>query len=168
MAQLPWHDYAGESAEALFALTATHRADSLVVAFETALGQKAAKLGAATLTQPELDVLAVEALEREVNNGGYGQFFTNSSNEFAGQIVAALRRIGCPVTASITERAIAALPEGTAMTAERLERTMEDADDDRDEELQRCDEEYYSSGENIAGRLLEYLLMNRDKVRLLG
>lgn len=32
----PWHDYNGESADALFALAATHRIDSLVVAFEMA------------------------------------------------------------------------------------------------------------------------------------
>ena len=168
MTDLPWHNYSGESAAALFALAATHRADSLVVAFETALGQKAAKRGMAHLSQPELDVLAVEALEREVNNGGYGQFFLNSSNEYVHLVVDALKRIGCPVTASITERAIAALPKGTAMSPENLEAVMKDADDDRDEELQRCDEAYYSSGENIANRLLEYLLANRDMILLLA
>ena len=81
MAQLPWHEYAGESAEQLLALTASHRLDSLAVAFETALGQKAFKLGDGALSVAERDVLAIEALEREVNNGGYGQFFSNSSNE---------------------------------------------------------------------------------------
>jgi hypothetical protein len=164
----PWHNYSGESAAALFALTGTHRADSLVVAFETALGQKAAKRGMAHLSQPELDVLAVEALEREVNNGGYGQFFSNSSNEYARLVVDALKRIGCFVTASITERAIAALPKGTPLSAEILEAVMKDADDERDDELQRCDEAYYASGEHIANNLLEYLLTNRDMILLLA
>src|SRR6266567_5973029 len=107
MEKRPWHNYAGESAEALLALAATHRVDSLAVAFETALGQKAFKLGDHSLSVPERDVLAIEALEREVNNGGYGQFFTNSSNEYAGAVLEALQRVGCTQTVTITERALA-------------------------------------------------------------
>src|SRR5512146_179365 len=104
MPQLPWHEYAGESAVQLFDLAGARRADSLVVAFETALDQKAATFGFAALSQPERDVLAVEALEREVNNGGYGQFFRNSSNAYAAEVVDALLRIGCPHVAAITAR----------------------------------------------------------------
>jgi hypothetical protein len=167
MTQLPWHEYAGESADELFALAETHRADSIVVAFETALGQKEAKRGAAALSQPERDVLAIEALEREVNNGGYGQFFFNAS-EYVGHVVDALKRIGCSTTASISERAIAALPKEAIRAPKSVEATMEDVDEDRDAELQRCDEAYFSSGEDIATSLLRYLLANRASVQLLA
>ncbi len=61
------------------------------------------------LCDEERIVFAVEALEREVNNGGYCQFFGNSSREFAPSIADALLRIGCPGTARITRKAIEAV-----------------------------------------------------------
>lgn len=166
MTQQPWHNYAGESADDLFALSTTHRADSLVVAFETALGQKAASLGISALTQPEVDVLAIEALEREVNNGGYGQFFLNSSNEFAATVVEALQRIGCPATALVTQRALAALPQGTTLTPESLSAMMEQDDPSRDERLEECNQAYFDAREDIATALLRYLIDQRELIKL--
>lgn len=168
MTQQPWHEYAGESADGLFALVPTHRADSLVVAFETALGQKAASLGMAALSEPERDVLAIEALEREVNNGGYSQFFINSSNEFASAVVDALRRIGCPATAEITQRALDTLPPGTSLDPDTLSAVMATDDSGRDERLEECDREYFDSREDIATALLQYLLQRRDSITLLA
>jgi len=168
MTQLPWHNYDGESADDLFALSTTHRTDSLVVAFETALARKADSLGVAALTQPELDVLAIEALEREVNNGGYGQFFVNSSNEFAATVVEALRRIGCPSTASITQRAIDALPTGIPLTPESLTAAMEKDDPSRDKRLEECDQAYLDAREDIATALLQYLIKERASIKLLA
>ena len=46
MDQLHWHVCSGESADDLFQLIGTCRADSLVVACEMALGMKAANKGA--------------------------------------------------------------------------------------------------------------------------
>lgn len=164
MAQLPWHEYARESASQLFDLAGLRRADSLVVAFETALDQKAASFGSAALSEPERDVLAIEALEREVNNGGYAQFFRNSSNAYAAEVVGALQRIGCPKVASITARALKALPPNTPLTPDALSAALAEDDSDREEALDECDQAYYTAGENIAQRLLDYLLENREVV----
>jgi hypothetical protein len=46
------------------------------------------------------------ALDREANNGGYDQFFVNSSRKYASTIVGALERTGCHATAALTQRAI--------------------------------------------------------------
>ena len=165
MDQLRWHNYSGESADEIFQLVGSCRPDSLVVAFEMALGRKAADVGIAALSQPERDVLAIEALEREVNNGGYGQFFLNSSNMYADQVVDALRRIACPATAAVTERAIAALGLRRPPTAETVAAAMEHDDEKRDALLEECDQAYLASRENIAQQLLAYLLRQRDAVR---
>jgi len=66
--------YAGQTLEQILALEGEYRVDSLVLVFEQALDQKAARAGVQSLTKEERVLLAVEALEREVNNGGYGQF----------------------------------------------------------------------------------------------
>ena len=109
MADLQWLDgYTGQTLEELLALTNEYRIDSLVVALEQALDQKSTRVGEDSLSYEEITVLAIEALEREVNNGGYSQFFVNSSCVYTPIIVESLRRIACPVSANITERAIKA------------------------------------------------------------
>lgn len=168
MTQLPWHDYVdGETSADLFALTDTHRVDSLVVAFETALMKKRARVGLEALSEPERDVLAIEALERQVNNGGYNQFFSSDwYNEFAGPVVDALRRIGCVRTADICARALRALPVGTALDSASLTAAMEDEDPARDALLEECNRAYFESSENIADALFDYLKQHRASMQL--
>ena len=80
MADLKWLDsYSGQTIEELIEMAGEYRIDSLVVAMEQALQQKAAQAGEQELSDEERIVLAVEALEREVSNGGYIQFFTRAS-----------------------------------------------------------------------------------------
>ena len=144
--------YSGESAADLIALASSCRIDSIVLAFEQAVQAKLETMALSDLTEAELTILAVESLEREVNNGGYDQFFLNTP-EYSPHVAAALDRIGCPVTAKITREAIALAG-----------RTPEDA---RNDALHKaCDSPYYESGEPIADRLFEYLKRNAGAVRL--
>ncbi len=98
---------AGKSVDELLAITNGNEIDFLQ-ALEMALRQKAERVGVDDMTEEEIIVLAIEAMEREVNNGGYSQFFVNSSREYTPIIVHALLRIGCPETAKLTERAMKA------------------------------------------------------------
>ena len=109
MPDLPFLDaYSGETTNELLAIEGKYRIDSLVLAFERAMDQKAARVGDESLTEEERIILAIEAMEREVNNGGHGQFFVNSSREYASTIVHALQCIGYryPRTAEITQSAV--------------------------------------------------------------
>ena len=89
--------YSGQTMDQLLSLEGQYRTDSLVVAIEQANGRKGARKGAESLTGEERIVLAVEALESEVNNGGYSQYFVNR-HELAPIIVESLLRIDCPET----------------------------------------------------------------------
>src|SRR5687767_752879 len=80
--------YTGQSTEQLIALAPHYRVDSIVLAFEQAIDLKAAK--GRKLSQVENDIVAIEAMEREVNNGGYHQFFINSSKAYAHVLPASL------------------------------------------------------------------------------
>ena len=97
-------------------------------------------------------MLAVEALEREVNSGGYLQFFEGESRRHAPIVVEALRRIGCGAAAELTREAIDA-----AGTAESLSDDVEDA-------LERCDERYYEEVGDLAGPLLAFVREHRDQI----
>lgn len=135
--------YGGQTTDQLIELDKRYRIDSIVLAFEQGIQQAAEKR---PLTQEETYVLAVEALEREVNNGGYSQFFSNSSSEWADTIAAALRAIGCPKTADISARAVASREDGKA--------------------LSECDERYYANDEPIADRLFDWIKRNRAQIKL--
>lgn len=166
MNQKKWLDgYSGQTTQQLIALEADHRVDSLVLAFEQAIGQKSVREGRACVNQDELAVLAIEALEREVNNGGYSQFFINSSRKFAPIVVASLQRISCPKTAEITQEAIRALGVSDLSDAQ-IETAMEKTDEKRDAELERCDRLYFSAPEAIANQLFAYIKTHQDSFRL--
>lgn len=152
--ELPWLDaYSGQTVDELLSLDRDYRIDSLIVAIEEAIQQKAARTGLGSLSAEERIVLAVEALEREVNNGGYSQFFLNDSKEHAGVIVNSLIRIACPQTAEITETALAA--------------SLLVDDEEREEQWSRCDSLYYEGREDIADQLFEFIRANKDSIRLL-
>jgi hypothetical protein len=165
MAKLPFlQSYSGQTAEQLLSLEGEYRIDSLVLIFEEALGKKAYRYGDGALSAEENVILAVEALEREVNNGGYSQFFENSSQEYAPIIVPALIRIGCPETAKITQRAIESLhlPD---LSIEAIEAVVA-ADEMNSEVLNDCDNSYFGRGEDIAGQLFAFIKKNKDAITL--
>ncbi|UCH35845.1 MAG: DUF4375 domain-containing protein [Armatimonadota bacterium] len=167
MHELPWLDgYSEQSTDDLIALEGKYRIDSLVAAFEEALGRKAARVGTENLTDEESIILAVEALEREVNNGGYGQFFANTSNEFAPIIVDALTRIGCPKVAALTQDAINTLGIQGPVAGDAIDRAMAQASEERDDELAECDDRYFESAGDLSIPLFEFIRNNRDAIRL--
>ena len=165
MPDLPWLDsYSGETADELLSLEGRYRTDSLVLVVEQALDQKAAREGLQSLSYEERIVLAVEALEREVNNGGYEQFVFNS-REYGPIIVEALARIGCRRTAAITQKALDAL-RCSPLTPEAIENSMLEESDDRDQTLFVCDNQYFARPEDIEGHLLAFIKANKNKIRL--
>lgn len=159
--------YEGQSVADLIALEERYRIDSLVLAFEQALQQKEAREGAAALSPEERAILAIEAFEREVNNGGYQQFFLNSSNEYAAAIVDALEAIGCPRVAATTRGAIAALRLDSDPSPSAVEAAVEAGGDGVAEVLGRLDEEFYDiADEDIAGCLFRYVKASEGKISL--
>jgi hypothetical protein len=61
----------------------------------------------ATQSTPQQVFSSIWAVESEVNNGGFSQYFLNSSCETASFVGEALDTIGAPSTADICRRAIA-------------------------------------------------------------
>jgi len=168
MSELKWFDaYSGQTTEELIALEGTYRTDSLVLAFEQALDQKAARVAEGGLSEEERVILAIEALEREVNNGGYGQFFLNSSKEYACMAVDALNRIGCVEVAELTQQAIECLDIEGPLTIEAIDHVMAQENAKRDTELDEADERYFEIAGDLADPLFEFIKSNRDKIVLL-
>lgn len=64
------------------------------------------------LTDAQKVFFYTQSIEREVNNGGFSLYFTNSSGGFAHETVAALKLIGANHTADLLQAAIDLFPEG--------------------------------------------------------
>ncbi len=153
--------YGGQSTDELLDLQETHRIDSLVLAFEEAIARKRATQD---ITPEERNVLAIEALEREMSNGGYGQFFRNTSSEFTSVVVAALRAIDCPKAAINSQDAIDSLHIEGPLTPSNVEHAMNDPS--VRQRLAECDVLYRSNDESITPQLFRWIEEHSTKIRI--
>jgi hypothetical protein len=69
-------------------------------------------VGFAIMSVAEQTVYCVDCLEREVNNGGFDQFFVNSSGDTSLETITALKRVGADHTADLVRRAVLVFPNG--------------------------------------------------------
>ena len=163
--ELPFLErYSAQSTAELLALEGKYRVDSLVLAFEMALGQKSSR-EAESLSGTEVIILAVEALEREVNNGGFDQFFVNSA-EYSPVVVQALQAIGCIGVARIAEQAVRSLNLQGTPTTSAVQSAMATDDEARSCALSECTDRYFASRENIEVALFSYIKAHRFDVTL--
>jgi hypothetical protein len=147
--------YADQSIGELIALDSGHRVDSILVALEQALNQKMDNKGNDSLSQAEQDVIVIEAMEREVNNGGYNQFLSNCP-EHIPFLLGALERAGCSQTLEISREVM--------KMVDKVRANLEAADEDEiGETLEKCDEAYFQSGESIECLLFEYVRKNQGQ-----
>jgi Domain of unknown function (DUF4375) len=93
------------------------------------------------------------------------QFFCNSSRKLAPQIVQSLARIGCRRIAKITQRAIDAL-QVSPVTVARIEAVMQETNEEREQELDRCDRLFYKTPQGIPKSLYAFIKANRGCIRL--
>jgi hypothetical protein len=153
--------YGGQSAEELLGLASEYRVDSIVLAVESALLARAGDLN-----EVESTVLAVEAYEREVNNGGHHQFFINRP-ECAKDAGAALNRIGCPQAAHIAHEALKLLCLADSATPEAVQRALEAGGEPLRQALaDRCDAPFFDGVESIGDCLFAYLKAHVAQLRL--
>jgi len=151
-------NYNGETIDELIELQSTHRVDSLIIAFEDALSLKH------NLSTTETTILAIESLDREVNNGGFHQFFVNRP-EHAHHTSKALREIGCPETADLLDQAIKILGIKESFSAREINEIAIDSSKNQDEELGKLDELFYRRTlEDISGKLFQHIVENKSDI----
>jgi hypothetical protein len=156
--------WSGETTEALIALEGRYRTDSIVVAFEQALDVKASA-NATSLTEPEWVVLAVEALEREVNNGGFRQFFVNC--EFCSPWIAdALERVERKDVAEIARQAATGLATTPPDNSAAMSASALGGDPRVVTALEACDRAYLAVAGDLAPDVLAFIKREHGKIDL--
>jgi len=118
-----------------------------------------------TLTEPEKVFIYVDMLEGQVNNGGFDQFFFNSSGDYTNEILAAYKKINAHKTADLIETAIKAFPVSPVpIDTETRRKIMQNLNESVGKVWDDLDNKFYEYEENIAGLLIEYIKQNVDKV----
>lgn len=114
------------------------------------------------LSPPERVFFITQNVEIEVNNGGFSQFFYNSSGDFVGEMVGAFQEIGAEKTAVICQRALDAigqpLPQNRAERIELIEAIETDA---LMEALNACDDAFYEYQEDLNALNDAYVQKNK-------
>jgi hypothetical protein len=123
-------------------------------------------VGFGALSEPEQTVYCLDALEREVNNGGFDQFFFNSSGDTALETVAALERLGAAHTAGLVRRALAVF-HGGRPAADRGEREkqMEALPESARDTWSKLDEAFFEYRDNLAALERKYVTAHRAGFR---
>ena len=116
------------------------------------------------LTPAERAVYITQTLEMEVNNGGFSQFFYNSSGDYANELVSAFHAIGANATANICLRAVSVF--GRDIPVDRFEREEmmdELLSDEIAAILDECDKSLYAYEDDLAELTYRYVLENKDQ-----
>jgi len=104
--------------------------------------------------------ICIHQLEAQVNNGGFDQYFHNTSGMFALETKLALRTIGAIKTASLLEEAILiGYPSGYPADSSLHQELLSDSDESL-EKLGELDNEFYGYSDDLSGLVNAYLRIN--------
>ena len=115
------------------------------------------------LTDHQKQFYLNQNLEREINNGGFNQYFINSSGDNAHETILSLKAIGANKTADILQEAINQFPD-KIVPKDRDERTeiVEEIEEIADEVWDDLDQKFYEYEDDLNSLNLEYIKKNRD------
>jgi hypothetical protein len=114
--------------------------------------------GIDSLSEKDKIVASVFALEAEVNNGGFDQYFFNSSGDFAFYVPEALRKIDACKTAEIVEKANSIFGEsGPDTNWDRRINTLQSFGEKYDDFLGELDDLFYEYPHDLYSLLEQYL-----------
>lgn len=116
------------------------------------------------LTRPQWVFYLNQNLEREVNNGGFMQFFFNSTGEYAHETIGSLQSIGAYATAKLLQEAIRMFPEKTVPKniVDRQQKITTLIEANPSVWLQ-MDDTFYSYEEDLNVLNIEYVRKFRDQ-----
>lgn len=107
-----------------------------------------------------------QSLEMEVNNGGFAQFFFNSSGMFANELVAAFEAIGAKKTSEICKKAISIYGDEVPTDRDKREELLTSDNEEEDEKIEallnKCDDEFFEYEENLPELNYQFILKNKD------
>ena len=116
-----------------------------------------------TLSEAERIFYITQTLEMEVNNGGFSQFFYNSSGNFSNELVGAFTAIGANATAAICQKAISAFGRDIPVDRDEREEMLDELESDEfDEILEECDNAFCDYEDNLNELNYNFVMKNKE------
>ncbi len=115
------------------------------------------------LTEPQKTFYFNQYLEKEINNGGFNQYFYNSSGDFAHQTIISLREINAIKTADILQLAIDQFPN-SIVPKDRSERQeiLEKIEEKANEVWEQLDKRFLEYEDNLYDLNIEFIKQHRS------
>ena len=115
------------------------------------------------LTEPQKNFYFNQNLEREINNGGFNQYFYNSSGDFVHDTTISLQTIGANKTADILQQAIDQFPNSTVpKDRTQGQEVLEQIEDTANEVWEQLDQAFYKYEDNLNDLNIDYIKQNRS------
>lgn len=107
---------------------------------------------------PQKVLSSIWAVESEVNNGGFSQYFLNCTGDSTPFVVTALETVGAPKTADICKRAVeTAFPNGLPRSEDATRAAAASFSDEVLAALEPLDQEFFSYPHNLTDLLFAYV-----------
>lgn len=127
---------------------------------------KEAEVGYAALKPVEKVIYCMDGLLKEMENGGFVQFFRQQAGDYAADTLLALEQIKAKVSASLLEQMLAFFPAGEAPSdVDEREEIFDQIESEYGDEITDLDDLFYDSGENLVGLTLLYVQRNLKELR---
>ena len=116
------------------------------------------------LTEQQKQFYYNQCLEREINNGGFNQYFFNSSGDFSHKTIQSLLAIGANKTAEILQKAIDQFPNGN-VPEDRTKRQdiLEQIQETADPFWEELDQKFFTYEDDLNTLNIEFIRKNNDK-----
>jgi len=116
------------------------------------------------ITEPQKNFFFIQNLEREVNMGGFRQYFGNSSGDFSHETIESLKVIGAEKTAAKLQKAIDQFPNKT-VPKDRIKRQhiIENIEEKTKEIWDDLDQKFFVYEDDLNTLNIEYIRQNKEK-----
>lgn len=102
-----------------------------------------------------------QELEREINNGGFNQFYFNSSGNYAHEVIDSLVAIGANKTAEIVRKANSQFPNGKVpKDRDERKKVLEQIEEKANEVWESLDKDFYKYEDDLNSLNLEFVRKN--------
>ena len=119
-----------------------------------------------TLNAEQRILYITQALEMEVNNGGFAQFFFNPDGCFGNEIVSSFEKIGAMKTAEICKKAISIYGDNVPTDRDKREEILT-PDDEKEEErieaiLNECDDAFFEYEDDLDELNYQFIINHKE------
>jgi hypothetical protein len=103
-------------------------------------------------------------LEREINNGGFNQYFRNSSGDFANKTINSLEAIKAITTVEILRKAINQFPNNNVPTERKDRSELVDQIEEKANPIwEQLDQKFFEYADNLNALNIDFIRLHKDK-----